>query len=207
MTTAKAIKAALEAIMFVNGEPLSLKLAAEILSIDKKELYKYFQELKADYEDDCRGLKLLEANNTFQLVTKHDYAVYIGRLGGAPKEKKLSKAALEVLAIIAYKQPITKSEIDSIRGVKSERILEGLSKKELIEEKGRAEAIGRPILYGTTEAFLRYMGIEKLKELPDIDSIEETLAGLATEENEIDDDTEQISIDTITGAEDKKNES
>lgn len=196
MTTAKVIKAALEAIMFVSGEPISISLAAEILSIDKKEVQKYFKELAADYEAEERGIYLLQADNTFQLATKGEYSVYISRLCGKPKEKKLSQAALEVLAIIAYRQPITKSEIDSVRGVKSDRIIEGLLKKELIEEKGRADSIGRPIIYGTTDVFLRHMGIAKLKELPDIENIEETL-NLSMDGNEKADETEQISIETI----------
>lgn len=195
MTTAKAIKAALEAILFVNGEPMTLSLAAQILSIDKKEAYKYLKELSEDYEKEERGIRILEANKTFQLVTKPEYFVYISRMCGAPKEKKLSQAALEVLAIIAYKQPITKSEIDSVRGVKSDRILEGLAKKELIEEKDRSDSIGRPILYGTTDGFLRYMGIEKIKDLPDIENIEENLTN-DLDEGEAD-STEQISIDAI----------
>lgn len=196
MTTAKGIKAALEAIMFVYGEPISISLAAEILSIDKKEVQKYFKEMAADYAAQDRGIYLLEANNTYQLATKAEYAVYISRLGGKPKEKKLSQAALEVLAIIAYKQPITKSEIDSIRGIKSDRILEGLIKKELIEEKGRAESIGRPILYGTTDIFLRYMGISKIKELPDIENIEESMDADDTDDLKSD-ANEQISIDNM----------
>lgn len=196
MTTSKAIKAALEAIMFVYGEPISISLAAEVLSIDKKEVQKYFRELVSDYEAGDRGLQLIEANNTYQLATKPEYAVYIGRLCGRPKEKKLSQAALEVLAIIAYKQPITKSEIDSIRGVKSDRIIEGLIKKELVEEKGRAEVIGKPILYGTTNAFLRYMGITKINELPNIDNIEDTLDVENKDDGDAD-EVEQISIENM----------
>lgn len=196
MTTAKAIKAALEAILFIHGEPMSISLASEILSIDKKEVQKYLKELALDYEAEDRGIYLIEANRTYQLATKADYAVYIARIGGKPKEKKLSQAALEVLAIIAYKQPITKSEIDSIRGVKSDRVIEGLLKKDLIEEKGRSDAIGKPILYGTTDVFLRHMGINKIKELPDIENIEASI-NACDEENLKADATEQISIENM----------
>ncbi len=108
------------------------------------------------------------------------------------KEKKLSQSALEVLAIISYKQPITKGEIDSIRGIKCDRVIEGLLKKDLIEEKGRSTAIGRPILYGTTDAFLKHFGFESLKDLPDIENIE---SAVSAEDPQDEVYAQQISID------------
>lgn len=172
MTTKKTIKSAFESMMFVWGEPLDVKTAAEVFNINWKDAYDYFIELKQEYEQEGRGIKIIEVNKSFQFVTNADNSSYIERLCTPVKEKKLSQSALEVLAIIAYKQPITKGEIDSIRGIKCDRVIEGLVKKELIQEKGRSNAIGRPILYGTTDSFLKHFGFETLKDLPDIENIE-----------------------------------
>ncbi|MGN0711859.1 MAG: SMC-Scp complex subunit ScpB [Anaerovoracaceae bacterium] len=199
MTTKKTIKSAFESMMFVWGEPLDVKTAAEVFNINWKDAYEYFLELKAEYEQERRGIKIIEINKSFQFVTAPENAGYIERLCTPVKEKKLSQSALEVLAIIAYKQPITKGEIDSIRGIKCDRVIEGLMKKELICEKGRSAAIGRPILYGTTDLFLKHFGFESLKDLPDIDNIENVVA--VEEEEEIDElEALQITIeDVITG--------
>lgn len=175
MTTKKTIKSAFESMMFVWGEPLDVKTAAEVFNINWKDAYDYFIELKQEYEQEGRGIKIIEVNKSFQFVTNADNSSYIERLCTPVKEKKLSQSALEVLAIIAYKQPITKGEIDSIRGIKCDRVIEGLVKKELIQEKGRSNAIGRPILYGTTDSFLKHFGFETLKDLPDIENIESTV--------------------------------
>lgn len=172
MTTKKTMKSAFESMMFVWGEPLDVKTAAEVFNINWKDAYDYFLELKQEYEQEGRGIKIIEVNKSFQFVTNAENSSYVERLCTPIKEKKLSQSALEVLAIIAYKQPITKGEIDSIRGIKCDRVIEGLAKKELIQEKGRSNAIGRPILYGTTDAFLKHFGFETLKDLPDIENIE-----------------------------------
>lgn len=172
MTTKKTMKSAFESMMFVWGEPLDVKTAAEVFNINWKDAYDYFLELKLEYDQEGRGIKIIEINKSFQFVTNAENSSYVERLCTPVKEKKLSQSALEVLAIIAYKQPITKGEIDSIRGIKCDRVIEGLVKKELIQEKGRSSAIGRPILYGTTDAFLKHFGFETLKDLPDIENIE-----------------------------------
>ncbi|WP_312651796.1 SMC-Scp complex subunit ScpB [Aminipila sp.] len=172
MTTKKTMKSAFESMMFVWGEPLDVKTAAEVFNINWKDAYDYFLELKQEYDQEGRGIKIIEINKSFQFVTNAENSSYVERLCTPVKEKKLSQSALEVLAIIAYKQPITKGEIDSIRGIKCDRVIEGLVKKELIQEKGRSSAIGRPILYGTTDAFLKHFGFETLKDLPDIENIE-----------------------------------
>ena len=133
---------------------------------------KYFEELKEEYEQEGRGIRLRRINKKFQFVTADSEAPYIERLCTPVKKRKLSQSALEVLAIVAYKQPVTRGEIEAVRGIKCERVLEGLARKELIEEKGRSNGIGRPILYGTTDTFLKYFGFSTLKELPDIEDIE-----------------------------------
>ena len=167
----KTIKSAFESMLFVWGEPLDVKVAAEIFNINWKDAYDYFKELQSEYEQEGRGIKIREIDKSFQFCTNTDNYEYIERLCTPVREKRLSQSALEVLAIIAYKQPVTKGEIESIRGIKCDRVIEGLMKKELVEEVGRSSGIGRPILYGTTSVFLKYFGFKDLKELPDIDDI------------------------------------
>lgn len=158
--------------MFVWGEPLEARTAAEIFNITEKEVLKELEELAAEYENEKRGLRLRRINKSFQIVTAEENADYIRRLCTPVKKRRLSQSALEVLAIIAYKQPVTRGEIEAVRGIKCERVLEGLSKKNLIEEKGRSAGIGRPILYGTTQEFLKQFGLETLQDLPEISDIE-----------------------------------
>lgn len=172
MISKKQIKSALESMMFVWGEPLDTKTVSDLFDISKQDAYGYFKELQEEYEQEGRGIVIREVNKAFQFVTREENAEYIERLCTPVKVKRLSQSALEVLAIIAYKQPVTKGEIDAIRGIKSDRVVEGLMRKDLIFEKGRANTIGRPILYATTDTFLKNFGFTSLKELPEIDDIE-----------------------------------
>lgn len=190
MTSRKTMKAAFESMMFVWGQPLDVKLAAEIFNVDWMEAYNCFKEIQTEYDQQGRGIAVREVNKSFQFVTKQENIEYIERLCTPVKKKKLSQSALEVLAIIAYKQPVTKGELEAVRGVKCDRVMEGLEKKELIAEVGRSSGIGRPILYGTTDVFLKNFGFQTLKELPDIEDIERIIA--MEEENEI--ELRQISI-------------
>ena len=201
MAGKKTIKSALESMMFVWGEPLDVKEAAEVFNMDKKEIYPYFKELQEEYEQERRGIVIREVNKSFQFVTREENIDYIERLCTPVKHKKLSQSALEVLAIVAYKQPVTKGEIESIRGIRCDRVLEGLGKTKLVAEVGRSDAVGRPILYGTTDEFLKQFGFSTLKELPDIADIE----GALDEENGDGDllYSQQISID-LTKAEPEK---
>lgn len=183
MSSNKVIKAAFEAMMFTWGEPLDVKLAADVFGITSKEAYETFNELRNEYEQQGRGIRIREINKAFQFVTSPDVYDYIERLCTPSKQKKLSQAALEVLAIIAYKQPVTRGEIEAVRGIKCERVLEGLENKNLIEEVGRSPGIGRPILYGTTDMFLRNFGFSSINELPDIDDIESVVHEQEQEED------------------------
>jgi segregation and condensation protein B len=194
MTSKKTVKSAFESMLFVWGEPLDVKIAAEIFNINWKDAYDYFKELQAEYEQEGRGIQIREIDKSFQLCTNIENSEYIERLCTPVKEKRLSQSALEVLAIIAYKQPVTKGEIESIRGIKCDRVIEGLQKKELVAEVGRSSGIGRPILYGTTPVFLKNFGFKDLKDLPDIDDI-----GSIVHEEDLPDglDLQQISIDFI----------
>ena len=196
MASKKAIKSALESMMFVWGEPLDCKSAADVFNMDKKEIYPLFKELQEEYEQEGRGIVIREINKAFQFVTREENADYIERLCTPVKAKKLSQSALEVLAIIAYKQPVTKGEIEAIRGIKCDRVVDGLQKTELVEEKGRSNAIGRPILYGTTDTFLKNFGFSSLKDLPEIDDIEGAISTDADAEEEIDEvEAGQMSIE------------
>ena len=151
-------------------------MAADVFNITKEEAYECFKELQAEYEQEGRGIVIREVNKAFQFVTREENADYVRRLCTPVKAKKLSQSALEVLAIIAYKQPVTKGEMEAIRGIKCDRVIEGLEKKGLVAQVGRSGSVGRPILYGTTDDFLKQFGFETLKELPDIggmDGVEE----------------------------------
>ena len=176
MASKKTIKSAIESMMFVWGKPLDIRDVAEVFNIDKKEIYDYCRELQEEYEQEGRGIVIREVNKSFQFVTRKENLDYIERLCTPVKHKRLSQSALEVLAIVAYKQPVTKGEIEAVRGIKCDRVIEGLAKKDLVMEVGRSDAVGRPILYGTTDEFLKQFGFETLKELPSIEDIEGVLA-------------------------------
>lgn len=192
MTTKKTIKSALESMMFTWGQPLEAKLAAEAIMVTKDEALEAFRELQEEYEQEQRGIRIREINGSFQFVTHIDNSDYIARLCTPVKVKRLSQSALEVLAIVAYKQPVTKGEIEAIRGIRCDRVMEGLEAKGLVEERGRSNAIGRPILYGTTDEFLKHFGFTNIKQLPEIEDIEQVL----TDEEPKDElELQQISID------------
>ena len=176
MAIQKSIKSALESMMFTWGEPLPAKQAADVLDISKDEAIEHFRALEDEYEQEGRGIVIREVNGAFQFVTREENADYVRRLCTPIKSKKLTQSALEVLAIIAYKQPVTKGEMEAIRGIKCDRVVEGLASKGLIQEVGRSNAIGRPILYGTTDTFLKNFGFTSLKELPEIEDIESVLS-------------------------------
>lgn len=188
MASKKTIKSAIESMMFVWGKPLHIKEIAEIFNVDKKEIYDYCKELQEEYEQEGRGIVIREVNKSFQFVTRKENLDYIERLCTPVKHRKLSQSALEVLAIVAYKQPVTKGEIEAVRGIRCDRVIEGLSRKNLVAEVGRSDAVGRPILYGTTDEFLKQFGFETLKELPSIEDIEGVLA---------DDDGEAAAMDSV----------
>jgi segregation and condensation protein B len=169
------IKAVIEGLLFVSGdEGIERKQIAQVLEKDSSEIDVYIDELKETYLSPDRGMTIVEYAGSLQFVTKPDHAVYFERLVKTPSHSTLSQAALETLAIIAYKQPITRSEIEEVRGVKTEKPLQTLSAKGLVKEVGRAEGTGRAILYGTTKAFLDHFGLQSIKELPPLpDNIQE----------------------------------
>jgi segregation and condensation protein B len=160
----------LESLLFAAGdEGLSLKQLAEVLEVEEFRANELMEELSRVYnQDHKRGIMIIQLAGTFQLATKKENAIYLKKLVDSPNTNTLSQAALETLAVIAYKQPIARTEIEEIRGVKTERPLHTLMSKALIKEVGRAEGTGRAYLYGTTKEFLDYFGLKNIEELPQL---------------------------------------
>lgn len=166
--------ARLEALLFVAGdEGLSLRQLAEVLDLQASALYQQLEQLKDRYEaDENSSLCLLETGQTYKLATKEEHADLLKAYATTPTNQSLSRASLEVLSIIAYKQPITRIEIDDIRGVNSSSAITKLLSLDLIAEAGKKEVIGRPNLYATTAYFLDFLGLNHIEELPDASHIE-----------------------------------
>ena len=173
MYSRKRMKSALETMMFIWGEPLEVKDAASVLEADRDVIRELFRELMTEYEQEGRGIRIREAGDAFSFVTHIENDLFVKKLCTPVRIRRLSQAALEVLAIIAYRQPVTRSEIDSIRGIKSERVIDGLIDKGLIEISGRSEGVGRPLIYVTTREFLKKFGFASLKDLPEVPEYEE----------------------------------
>jgi segregation and condensation protein B len=198
MYSRKVMKSALESMMFMWGDALSVKDAADVLESDKKTVRELFEELRTEYELEGRGIRIRKVGDAYQFVTYIENEMFIEKLCTPVKVRKLSQAALEVLAIIAYRQPVTRGVVDSIRGIKSERVIDGLINKGLVEERGRSDAVGRPLLYGTTDEFLKKFGFESIKDLPDIEEFDD----YAHEERGEAGPHEQISLDLSQAADD-----
>lgn len=164
------LKNIIEAILFVAEKPINVKELAKISNYLSFDVQKVLLELISDYKK--RGLRIIRKGDYFQLITAPEIAKYIARYLNQELKKELGEAALETLAIITYKQPITRMEIEKIRGVNCEAILRTLQIKGLISEVDRKDAPGKPILYGTTFEFLQYLGVESLDELPKLNKEE-----------------------------------
>jgi segregation and condensation protein B len=160
------LKAALEALLFSSDEPLSGTLLAESLDAPAEDVAVALRELDAEYRARSAGVELREMAGGHLLVTTPEHAEWVGRLLRGRKRVRLSRAALETMAIVAYKQPVTKTEIEAIRGVDSAAVLATLLERNLITIRGRSKVVGRPLLYGTTSEFLDYFGLKDLSELP-----------------------------------------
>ena len=173
MQSKKVAKSALESLMFIWGEPLDAKAAAEACDITKEEALECFLELQKEYEQEGRGIRIREVDDAFGFITLAENDMFLKKLCTPVRVRRLSQAALEVLAIIAYRQPVTRSEIDSIGGIKSERVIDGLIDKSLVEVSGRSEGVGRPLIYSTTKEFLKKFGFSSLKDLPEVPEYEE----------------------------------
>ncbi|MNW36125.1 Segregation and condensation protein B [compost metagenome] len=167
------LKSIIEGLLFLAGEEgISVKQLVEVTEQRQDLILDALQDMKNSFEREGRGLQIVQIAGNYQLTTLPQHAPYFEKLAYSPTRSSLSQAALETLSIVAYRQPITRIEVEEIRGVKSERAIHTLVNKDLIEEVGRAEAIGRPILYGTTKAFLDYFALASLKDLPDLADFE-----------------------------------
>lgn len=177
MNNSNPLMSKIESLLFVIGEDgLTIAQLSQFTESTEEEVTEAIQQMVNYYElDDSRGITVKEIAGTYQLISKRENAQYIEKLVENPPSQSLSQAALEVLAIVAYKQPITRVEVEDLRGVKCERALHTLSHKALIKEIGRAEGTGRAILYGTTKEFLNYFGLKNIEEMPPLDEETEAL--------------------------------
>jgi len=165
----REIRAIIEALLFVSGDALSVREIANVIEQDEETTRKILKQTVDLYNEEVHGLMIIEINGSYQFATRPELYPYIEALIKPHSKQGLSQAALEALAVIAYKQPVTKSEIESIRGVKCDTCIARLLEKELIEDAGRKEGPGRPILYKTSEDFLRLFGLRSLGDLPPVD--------------------------------------
>ena len=164
--TMSELTSAFEAVLFSGGEPQSIDRFSQVFDITPEKVVKVMEALEKRLNEQKSGLELLRLDNTYQLATKAEYADYIKKMFDIRRRTPLSPAALEVLAVVAYNQPVTKSFIEQVRGVDCSGVVTTLVEKGLIEERGRLELPGKPLLYGTTKNFLRCFGINDLSELP-----------------------------------------
>lgn len=160
-------KCAIEAILFASGESVSIGRIAAALELTKNEAERLAEELMAEYISAQRGITIIRLEDSYQMVSVKDYAKGIRTVMDLRRNTPLSQAALEVLAVIAYNQPVTKAFVEQVRGVDCSGVIGSLTTKDLIEEKGRLELPGRPLIYGTTENFLRCFSLSGLEDLPD----------------------------------------
>ena len=168
----KKYMAAIEAVLFASGEPVECARLAEVLEIDEATAGKFADDLMNDYNTRGGGITMVKLDNAYQLCSNRNYADYVRRAMEIRRNTPLSQAAMEVLAIVAYNQPVTRAYVEQVRGVDCSAVMQGLVAKSLIEEKGRLELPGRPLLYGTTKDFLRCFGVSCLEELPPLPQME-----------------------------------
>lgn len=172
-----------EALLFVSGEPVSIPRFSEILEMPEQTVEKLMTEMINEYNYQRRGMKLIRLENSYQLVTRSEYFDYVVKMVTSGQRKVLSSSVLEVLSIIAYNQPVTKAAIEHVRGVDSSYSISKLLERNLIEQRGRLELPGRPLLYGTTDEFLRCFGLESLKELPALDENATSVINMLEDDN------------------------
>lgn len=174
----RQLGAAIESLLFVSGRPLERAELCKLLDVGDEPLRRGLLALELDLANQSRGIRLQRLGEQFQLVTAPEHARYIAALLGLPLTAKLTSAAMETLAVIAYRQPITRSQIEAVRGVNSDRALASLIQHGLVAEIGRAPTIGRPALFATTAEFLQLFGLTSLEELPGVSLAEQQIPTL-----------------------------
>lgn len=180
----KELIAAFEAVLFASGEPIGIERFSQVFDITPEKVVSVMEELENKLEQNNGGIKLVRLENTYQLTTRSEYAEYIKKVFDIKRRTPLSPAALEVLAVVAYNQPVTKSFIEQVRGVDCSSVVTTLIEKGLIEERGRLDLPGKPLLYGTTKNFLRCFCLNDLDDLPP----------LPKNEHEVNDVGEQLQL-------------
>ncbi len=190
--TVEDIKRAIEAILFAAGYPVKYEKLSEVIGLPQRDLRNLIESMTREY--DGRGIQLLMYPDTCQLTTKEVFAPYIREALGIKRGGNLSNSSLEVLAVVAYNQPVTRAYIDTVRGVDSSYAVTSLLDKGLIEAVGRLDAPGRPMLYGTTDKFLRVFGLNTLADLPETEALD--VASATAEGIIIEEDKSQLTIDT-----------
>ena len=168
----KNYESIVEAILFTMGESVELEKIAAALELDKKETKKIIEHLMKEYEKPSIGMKIIELDGAYQMCTKSEMYEYLIRIAKQPKKHVLTDVLLETLSIIAYKQPVTRVEVERVRGVSCDHAINKLLEYDLITELGRLDAPGRPLLFGTTEQFLRCFGVKSLEELPELNPVQ-----------------------------------
>lgn len=162
----KKVEAIIEAVLFAMGDSVDMAKLVHVLEMDAKQIRKIIEEMNKKYQEEERGIYIVELDDAFQLSTKPELYDYLIKVAKAPRKYVMSDTLLETLSIIAYKQPITRLEIEKIRGVSCDHAINRLLEFNLIQELGRLDAPGRPLLFGTTEEFLRTFGVKSLGDLP-----------------------------------------
>ena len=165
-------EAAIEAVLFTMGESVELSKLADLIEESKSDTKKIIYEMMDRYESENRGLMIVELEDSFQMCTKTEMYEYLIKIAKAPKKYVLTDSVLETLSIIAYKQPVTRAEIERVRGVSCDHAINRLIEFQLVTELGRLDAPGRPLLFGTTEEFLRRFGIQSLEALPKMNPVQ-----------------------------------
>lgn len=195
----KELKAAVEAILFASGGAVPLDRIAQALEQKKSDVLAQIESLQQEYNKDTRGLTIIKLENSYQMCNKKEYGEYIRKVMDLRRNTPLSQAAMEVLAVVAYNQPVTKAFVEQVRGVDCSGVIGSLTTKELIEEKGRLELPGRPLLYGTTENFLRCFQIDSIENLPPLPEKDSEKSSDNNGDKEVE-NTSQLSEDDIKAA-------
>lgn len=160
------LNAAIEAILFSSGEPVEIQKIAESLEVETETAQRLVNNLSLDYDERQSGLQIIKLRDKYQMITRSEFSEYVRNVLEVKRNTPLSQAAFEVLAVVAYNQPVTKAFVEQVRGVDCSGVVNTLCQKGLLEEKGRLELPGRPLLYGTTDEFLRCFSVSSLEELP-----------------------------------------
>lgn len=168
----KKQEAVMEAILFTMGESVEIKRLAEIIEETPKKTRQILEEMKARWEEEERGVCLIALEDSYQMCTRAEYYEYLIKIAKTPRKYVLSDTLLETLSIIAYKQPVTRLDVERIRGVNCDHAINRLMEFDLVQEIGRLDAPGRPLLFGTTEQFLRTFGVSSLEELPELSALQ-----------------------------------